>query len=286
MSFRLRGTQSSSTKIECASWSDCTFPAGETTRRMTVQHLPSSTATAFPHTMSTSEEIELLVLGDIKDVFGTWNDSESSADEVEDGDSTSPPSDLTVPPLRSQTRLSKRTLAQAVSSLPPASGPPAKRRKGALSSTFSPFSSEDYLHRLGSFNLLNFSSSAFPPSAAARAGWSSSGRDRLKCGCCQAAWKISVFTGLKGPVRDKLADRMKEMLRSDHRETCPWRKFGLDIVGREDLSPIPEVKGLSVVEVRTRADAMATHLPEGLQLDHPLVRFLLPRSLLLSRLSY
>lgn len=229
--------------------------------------------------MPSDEALELQVLGDIQDVFDSWRDDESSSDELEDdADASSPQhpassssSYLGIPPLRSQARLSKRTLAQALSALPAA--PQAKRVKGAPSAAFAPFSTADYLERLASFNLLNFSGAAFPPSAAARAGWSSAGRDRLKCGCCEAAWKVSDFIGLKGVGREKLAAKMRTLLRDNHRPTCPWR-VGIDLLDKAEPLQETALQPLRVAEVRRKADEMRPHLPDGLLLDHPLVRAL------------
>jgi hypothetical protein len=224
------------------------------------------------------EELELQILGDIQDVFGSWRDDdeedESSADELgqsapqqHPGSSSGRP-DLTIPLLRSQARLSKRTIEQAMAALPAA--PPAKRARRAPSDIFAPFSTADYFDRLGSFNLLNFSASAFPASEAARAGWSSGGRDRLKCGCCEAAWKVSAFTGLKGPAREKLADRMRALLKEKHRPSCPWR-IGIDLLEKAGPGPVAEVKPLRPADVSRRAEEMRPHLPAALALTHPLV---------------
>lgn len=226
------------------------------------------------------EALELQILGDIQDVFGSWRDDDSDEGSADELDQQAPQqqhltssfgegrSDLSIPLLRSQTSLSKRTLAQAMAALPTA--PPAKKARVAPSAIFAPFSTADFLDRLGSFNLLNFSASAFPSSEAARAGWSSGGRDWLKCGCCEAAWKVSDFTGLKGPAREKLATRMRMLLKESHRPSCPWR-IGIELLAKTGPAPAVEVKPLRPAEINRKADEIRPHLPSGLQLAHPFV---------------
>lgn len=228
------------------------------------------------------EELELQILGDIQDVFGSWRDDSDDDDDeagelASDGQPTpkqrlapseGSQTDLTIPLLRSQTRLSKRTLAQAIASLP--TDPPAKRTRGPPSAVFAPFSITDYHDRVGTFNLLNFTAAAFTSSEAALAGWSAGGRDRLKCGCCQAAWKVSDFTGLQAPARKKLAARMRAHLKESHRPSCPWR-VGIDLIDKAGPSALAKAMPLRSAEIHRQADEMRPHLPAGLQLAHPLV---------------
>jgi len=101
-------------------------------------------------------------------------------------------------------------------------------RPFALSSKplYRPDSTVDFLARLSSFKLATYRNK--PDSvnavAAAKAGWTNEGKDRLGCGYCSASWVLASTQGMSKDAAHALTERHRQSLVTAHKETCPWRK--------------------------------------------------------------
>lgn len=102
----------------------------------------------------------------------------------------------------------------------------------ALSSKppYRPESTSDFLSRLATYKITTYRDkpAEINAVAAAKAGWTNEGKERLVCGYCSASWVLASTTGMKPEAANTLVEKQRAGLVANHKDSCPWKKTQCD----------------------------------------------------------
>ncbi|KZV68203.1 zf-C3HC-domain-containing protein [Peniophora sp. CONT] len=143
------------------------------------------------------------------------------------------------------------------------------RRPSNIAHDYRPSSTASFLARLESYKLNTYSNK--PPEidavAASRCGWVNDGKDRLKCGLCDASWVVVGREKMNKDAAASLVKKQQAQLVEGHKDGCPWRarQCDADVYRIQLLAPAMMAK-----DIKARALQLEPLL-EDIEIKHPLV---------------
>ncbi|KAG8952855.1 hypothetical protein FRC03_011997 [Tulasnella sp. 419] len=153
---------------------------------------------------------------------------------------------------------------------PPRQSSPAISLPFALSSKppYRPESTQDFLSRLSTFKLTTYHNKpdSINAVAAAKAGWTNDGKDRLVCRYCNASFVLAPTKGMTTEAANALIERQRQGLVSNHKDFCPWKKAQCD----DSVYRIPLQRPTALAkQIRARAELLSP-IVRNIAVSHPL----------------
>ncbi|VDB86670.1 unnamed protein product [Peniophora sp. CBMAI 1063] len=143
------------------------------------------------------------------------------------------------------------------------------RRPSNIAHDYRPSSTASFLARLETYKLNTYSNK--PPEidavAASKCGWVNDGKDRLKCGLCDASWVVVGREKMNKDAAATLVKKQRVQLIEGHKDGCPWRvrQCDADVYRVQLLAPAMMAK-----DIKSRALQLEPLL-EDIEIKHPLV---------------